>query len=262
MKIDIVIIEDEPLLANSLQQLITDVNPECEVVAKLTSIEDSVNWLKNHPEPCLIFLDIQLADGVCFSIFEKVEVGNKGIVFTTAYDEYVLNAFEYNSLAYLLKPIKRDDVEKVFGKIEKVLGTIDQIQQKELVQKYLNIAGTFEKNNPRYRQRLLVNKVDGFIQVSVNNIACINVEEKVALAYTFPGQTHALDITLEKLEEEIDPNLFFRANRQAIVHIDAIERVENYFNGKLILILKKELPVNKVVVSRKKAGLLKLWLDR
>lgn len=262
MKIDIVIIEDEPLLANSLRRLIAEVNPGCPIVAEHTSIEDSVNWLNQHPEPCLIFMDIQLADGICFSIFEQANISNKAIVFTTAYDEYILNAFDYNSLAYLLKPIKKEDIQKVFVKVEKVLGTIDEFHQQELVYKYQQLANALVSNSPRYRQRLLVNKVDGFIQVPVNNIACVQVEEKVALAYTFSGQAHALDTTLEKLEEELDPNLFFRANRQVIVHIDAIERVENYFNGKLILILRKEIPNNRVVVSRKKAGLLKIWIDR
>lgn len=262
MKIDVVIIEDEPLLAGSLRRLIAEVNPDCSIVAGLTSIEDSVAWLNQHPEPCLIFMDIQLADGICFSIFEKANVSNKAIVFTTAYDEYVLNAFEYNSLAYLLKPIKKEDIQKVFGKVEKVLGTIDQFQQQELIQKYKQLANAMGNNVPRYRQRLLINKVDGFIQVPVNSIACIQVEEKVAWAYTFSGQAHALDSTLEKLEEELDPDLFFRANRQVILHIDAIVRVENYFNGKLILLLRKEIPNNRVVVSRKKAGLLKTWIDR
>lgn len=262
MKIDVVIIEDEPLLTASLRQIVHEVNPECSIVAELTSVEDSVNWLNHHPEPCLIFMDIQLADGICFSIFEKASVSNKGIVFTTAYDDYVLNAFEYNSLAYLLKPVKKEDILKVFEKVDKVLVTIDQFQQHELAKKYNQLAKALGNNSPRYRQRLLVNKVDGFIQIPVSNIACVQVEEKVALAYTFSGLAHALDATLEKLEEELDPDLFFRANRQVIVNIEAIERVENYFNGKLILLLRKEIPNNRVVVSRKKAGLLKMWIDR
>lgn len=262
MKLNAVIIEDEPLLASALRKLIETVYPHCSIIAELATVEDSVIWLNNHTEPCLIFMDIQLADGICFSIFDKVDVSNKGIIFTTAYDEYVMNAFEYNSLAYLLKPIKEDDLKKVFEKMEKIISTFGQFQEEDVLGKYKQLAKTIENINPRYRQRLLVTKIDGYIQVHVNQIACICVEERVALAYTFSGQAHALDATLEKLEEELDPDIFFRANRQVIVNIEAIERIENYFNGKLILILRKDIPENKVVVSRKKAGLLKMWVDR
>lgn len=261
MKFNAIIVEDEPLLARMLRRMIEEINPDCQIVAELTGVEDTVAWLNANPEPCLIFMDIQLSDGICFSIFDAVDVSNKGIVFTTAYDEYVMNAFEYNSLAYLLKPVKPEDLRKVFDKIGNIAGTFEAFNQLNGQKKYGELARLIEQMRPRYRKRIMVTKVDGYVQLAVDDVAFFKVEEKVTLAYTFSGQVHAIDFSLEKLEEELYGDSFFRANRQYIVNIEAIKQIESYFGGKLILKLNT-VAAEKIIVSRKKANIFKKWLDR
>jgi two-component system, LytTR family, response regulator LytT len=258
--LDAIIVEDEPLLAAMLKTMIHEVAPQCNIIGEFSSVEDTVNWLSKHPETCLIFMDIQLADGICFSIFDRVSVKNKGIVFTTAYDEYVMNAFEYNSLAYLLKPIRKEALEKVFEKIENIVGTFDSVHHQEYHRKIMELSSNFSKHQ-RFRQRLMITKIDGYIQVPVNDVALFFVDERVASVKTFSGQTHVIETSLEKLEEELNPDYFFRANRQYIINIDAIDRIENYFGGKLIIKPIALLP-DRIIVSRKKASAFKQWVNR
>ncbi|ASB49449.1 LytR/AlgR family response regulator transcription factor [Alkalitalea saponilacus] len=262
MEWNAVIVEDEHYLAQVLEKMIGEVKPECNILTKLTGVNQAIEWFRNHPEPCLVFMDIQLADGICFDVFEAVDLSNKGIVFTTAYDEYMLDAFEYNSISYLLKPIKKDSLIKVFEKIENIMSTFGQEQQGDYQHRLSQLAQHISKIAPRFRQRFMIAKADGYIQLPVHDIACFYVVEKVVQALSFGGKIHVLDFTLDKLEEELDQDIFFRANRQYIINLNAIERIENYFGGKLIIRLKPEISKEKIVVSRSKAQMLKKWLDR
>ncbi|MDG5800508.1 LytTR family DNA-binding domain-containing protein [Marinilabiliaceae bacterium ANBcel2] len=257
-----VIVEDEPILAEALEEKIAAVNPECEIVAKLTGVEDTIHWIKSNPGPCLMFMDIQLSDGICFSIFDSVDMTNKVIVFTTAYDEYVLDAFDYNSVAYLLKPVKEEELLKIFEKIENIKDTFSVEKSISLIQKSFEEIKGEAMLQKGYRQRFLVPKGDGYIQMSVNDIAFFNVIEKVTHAVTFSGKVEIIDFSLERLEKELDPDIFFRANRQVIVNINAVARIENYFGGKLIVKIDGSNSDEKITVSRLRAGKFKKWLDR
>lgn len=264
MKYKILIVEDEPLLSAALRKKIEALRPEWNIDNELRTVADTVEWINTHPEPALIFMDIQLADGICFSIFEQVHITNKGIVFTTAYDKYAIEAFDANSIAYLLKPVKTEDLKKVFKKLEDIRDTIS----KEFIPDtppvdYSELAEKVSQAQNKYRKRFRINGSDGFKYVPANDIAFFSVEEKLTMATTFKQKKHIIDSTLSEVEEELDPDVFFRANRQFIVNINAVEKVENYFGNKLVVKLYQPwAPSEKIIVSRTKASSLKQWLDR
>lgn len=257
------IVEDEPLLSGTLKKKIEHLRPDIIIDDELRTVEDTVKWLKSNPEPALIFMDIQLADGICFSIFDQADASNKAIVFTTAYNEYAIEAFDINSVAYLLKPIKTDDLKKVFAKLDKVSLTIDQqIASSKLID-YSRLAEEVTRHQNRFRKRFLVAKADAYKKIPVEDIAFFMVEDKITLAVTFKNRQHIIDWTLSDLEEELNPDEFLRMNRQFIINLDAIDRVENYFNSKLIIKLIPGLETpERILVSRDKASIVKKWLDR
>jgi len=257
------IVEDEPLLSRALRKQIEHLRPDIMIDDELRTVEDTVKWLKNNPEPAIIFMDIQLADGICFSIFNQADVSNKAIIFTTAYNEYAIEAFDINSVAYLLKPIKIDELRKVFVKLEK----ISQVMESRLtsVQKidYSKLAEEVTRQQNKFRKRFLVAKADAYKQIPVEDIAFFMVEDKITMAVTFKNRQHIIDWTLSDLEEELNPDDFLRMNRQFIINLNAIDRVENYFNSKLIIKLVPGLKTpERIVVSREKATMVKNWLDR
>lgn len=262
MKMNAVVVEDEPFSAKMLERMIAEVEPGCQILTTLGGINEAVDWFRAHPEPCIVFMDIQLSDGVCFDIFNTIDLSNKVIIFTTAYDEYILNAFEYNSISYLLKPIKREALEKSFEKIKKIMEAFEQSPITASRFRIAQLAKQIKQLNPSFRQRFMIARADGYIQLSVSQVACFYVVEKVVNALTHNGKIHVVDFSLEKLEEELDSNNFFRVNRQYIINIDAIDRIENYFGGKLIVRLKHNRNVDPIVVSRTRASMLKKWIDR
>ncbi|MGQ1946955.1 LytR/AlgR family response regulator transcription factor [Geofilum sp. OHC36d9] len=257
------IVEDEPLLSRALRKQIENLRPGIIIDDELRTVEDTVKWLKVNPEPALIFMDIQLADGVCFSIFDQADVSNKAIVFTTAYNEYAIEAFDTNSIAYLLKPIKTEELRGVFTKLEKVTQLVESHLSSPSRIDYFRLAEEITRQQNRFRKRLLVAKADSYKQISVDDIAYFMVENKMTMAITFHNRRHILDWTLAELEEDLNPDEFLRMNRQFIVNLNAIDRVENYFNSKLIIkfIPGLETP-ERIVVSRERANIVKCWLDR
>ncbi len=247
---DILIIEDEKPNAARLSRLITAVRPKTIIPAILESVADSVQWLNSHSCPDLIMMDVRLADGNSFEILEQVRV-TCPIIFTTAYDEYAVRAFKFNSVDYLLKPIEQDELANAISMAE-------ERQQGESNIAIEKLLDHFKKKE--YRNRFLLPFRDGFKTVSVSDIEYICSELKVTRARLRNGGEEVLAQTLEELEEQLDPRSFFRVNRQFIVHIDAIRHVHNYFNGKLKLELKKN-PEMEIIVSREKAASLKEWMD-
>lgn len=246
---NILIIEDERPNSDRLQRLISNIFPEASIKV-LESVGDSVIWLNTNEHPDVILLDVRLSDGLCFEIFEQVKV-NSPIIFTTAYDEYAIKAFKVNSVDYLLKPIEPDELKVAFEKLESIPLKQKQIPLDSLIQ-YLKPT--------EFRTRFLLSHKDGFKTVLVSDIAYFYSELKITRAKLQNGTEETISITLEELEQQLNPKLFFRANRQFIIHIDAIQYVNNYFNGKLKIVLKKDSKIE-IVVSRDKATLLKKWLD-
>jgi len=257
MAFNVIIVEDEIHSAQMLQSMINELRPEWTVIDTFDSVEETVNWLNNNEQPNLIFLDIQLSDGISFSIFDKVEV-DCGVIFTTAYDEYAVKAFKLNSVDYLLKPVKKDLLLSAIEKLESIIKKFESSQSSVL--NYKDILSDLKNGTNPYRKRFLVSKRDAFFSISVTDIAYIYFESKLTYAVTFDNKEHIINFTLDKLEEELDPSIFIRANRQAIVNLNAIHSLENYFGGKLIVKLMPQFD-QKFVISRAKATVFKNWLD-
>jgi len=252
----VIIVEDEQHNSRMLHGMLKNIRPEWEVVDIFESIKSTVSWLNEHAPPDLIFMDIQLTDGICFSIFDQVEVPSM-VIFTTAYDEYAIQAFKVNSIDYLLKPIKTGALEKAIDKFEDLYSIKLQVHEKP---DYHELLEVIKNGVKKYRKRLLVSGPTSYFKIDVKDIAYFYKESRVTIAVTFDGREHALDLTMEKLEEELDPEMFFRANRSIILNTESVSKFENYFGGKLNV--KLVTPYKEpIIVSRLKATTFKNWLD-
>lgn len=266
MDINFIIIEDEIHSGEMLRDMVAEIRPEWKLQAMLQSVEESVDYLKANEHPQIIFLDIELADGNCFSIFDQVKVDESGIIFTTAYNEYALKAFHLQSIDYLLKPIKEEELERAIAKFEKAIEVINNLKESDKDKlraeaiDYNELARTIAKNQGGYRKRFLISKRDAFFKLGVEDIAYFYFDARVTFAVTFEGRQHILSHSLDKLEEELDPEMFFRSNRQTIINVEAIERFESYFSGKLVVKLVNNLN-DKILISRAKAGPFKEWMN-
>lgn len=247
---NVLIIEDEKLNADRLQRLILTIRPQTEISGVLSSIKKAENWLNEHEAPSLIFMDIQLTDGLGFELFNLVTI-RCPVVFTTAHDEYAIKAFKYNSIDYLLKPIEEAPLTAAILKFE------NSMQQTQIPALEKLMAQMLPKS---YRTRFLLPFRDGYRKVNVADIAFFYAHLNINYAHLFHGEEIVVPQTLETLEQELEPKEFFRINRQYIVHVNAIEKVHNYFNGKLKLQLKN-CSDDEILVSRTKAPLFKTWLD-
>ncbi|KRB55545.1 LytTR family DNA-binding domain-containing protein [Flavobacterium sp. Root186] len=248
----ILILEDEKLNSERIKRLIVKIRPDAEIVGVLSSVKKTVSWLSENQIPDLILMDVQLADGLSFEIFNLANL-TCPIIFTTAYDEYAIKAFKYNSVDYLLKPIEKNELETAIIKLENSL--------KQPVNPNSQIEELLAYIQPKeYRNRFLIPYRDGYRKIDAEDIACFYSNLNINYAYLFNGEEVVVPHTLEALEQELNPKSFFRANRQYIIHINSIEKVNNYFNGKLQLKIKHNKD-EAVIVSRTKASLLKLWLD-
>ena len=260
MKRDVVIVEDELHTAKMLQDMLQDMRPEWNVLAIIQSVKETVEWLKEMDGTFLIFLDIELADGNCFSIFEQVKVESP-IIFTTAYNEFALKAFELNSVDYLLKPIKESDLIKAIEKFERAIELVEKETTKEAQVDYLKLAHTIKSSNGGYRKRFLISKRDAFFKLTVEEIAYFYFEARVTFAVTFDGRQHIINQPLDRLDVELDTQVFYRANRQTIVNVEAIDHIETYFSGKLVVKLINKLN-DKIMISRAKASQFKDWMNQ
>jgi two-component system response regulator LytT len=248
----ILILEDEKLSAERIQRLILEIRPNTEIVGMLAGVKKTIDWLSENDSPDLIMMDVKLADGLSFEIFNLTEV-KCPIIFTTAYDEYAVKAFKYNSVDYLLKPIEKDELEAALTKYE-------NIAQQPLSQLVLIESLLAQLQPKEYRKRFLLPYRDTYRKINVADIAFFYSNLNICYANLFNGEQIVISQTLEILEQELEPKNFFRVNRQYIVHIDSIEQVHNFFNGKL-RIKVKNCADHDIIVSRTKAPMLKTWLD-
>lgn len=252
---NIVIIEDEQLAAEALATIIQRLRPNTTILALLGSVEEAVQWFILHQSPDLIFCDIHLSDGISFEIFRTVEVKSP-VIFTTAYDTYAIEAFKINSVDYLLKPIKIEDVAKALKKYE-------ELQQHQLTQDLQNIQNLLQASQPKQtstRSRFLVKQGQAIKALPVEEVAYFLAEEGVVFLYSFQGKRFTINYTLDQLEEQLDPTKFFRANRHFIVNIEAVQEVRPYFKGRLYLIVKPALEAE-LIISSSRASSFKQWLD-
>lgn len=254
----VILVEDELHNYRLLRGMIEKLRPNWELVAWLESVKSTVEWLGKNPAPDLIFMDIQLTDGISFSIFEKIKVESM-VIFTTAYDEYALRAFQVNSIDYILKPIKQDKLNIAIEKFENVFH--HPASKEEKLVNYQELLHEISKGEKKYRTRFLISGATSYFKLDVKDIAWFSTENRVTTAFTFDGKSHIVDQTIEKLEEQLNPDVFFRTNRSTIVHVDAIRKFENHFGGKLILRLVPPFG-DAITISRLKATEFKEWVGK
>ena len=248
-----VIIEDEKIAADLLKNLICQLDENIEVVTILQTVEDSVEWLSINQHPDILFVDIHLADGSSFSIFEKTEV-KCPIVITTAYDEYALKAFEVNSIDYLLKPINKDDLQRALNKYKNLKGERQEVDYKTLISRFLTETG----NVNNYKEHFLVPERDKLVPLAAKDIAYIYIDLKLIKAVTFSGKVYYLNQNLDEMMNQLNPKMFFRANRQYIVSHEAIKDISIWFGNKISLNLT--IPTEeKIIVSKARVAEFKNW---
>ncbi|MEJ2901712.1 LytTR family DNA-binding domain-containing protein [Pedobacter panaciterrae] len=247
----ILIVEDEKLNADRLKRFLSELRPDYHVAAVLESVSDVVHWLTVNPQPDLLLLDIRLSDGLSFEIFEHTDVSCP-VIFTTAFDEYAVRAFKHNSVDYLLKPVDKDELENAVVRLENF-----QSGMQPSVEKLLSFLKT---NHVDYRTRFLLPFKDGYKTLLVADVEYFYLDQKIMYARLTSGGEQVLSQSMEELEQQLDPKLFFRANRQIIIHIDSVGQIVNSFNGKLRITLRRSKDVE-IFISRDKAPQFKAWMD-
>jgi len=251
---NVLIIEDEQPAAQRLEQLIKSVVPNVTVLGKLDSIKASVEWLNNHEQPDVVFMDIQLADGISFSIFEKCEI-KAPIIFTTAYDEYALKAFKVNSVDYLLKPVDEEELSKAVNKLKNLTGTRNN---DELIS---NLGEAIRMLTKKYKMRFVVKVGEHIKTIDVSEIHFFFSQDKTTFCVTREGRNVILDNSLEELTDMVDPEKFYRINRKYLISSESIKDIISYTNSRLKLILKSSQD-NDIIVARERVQEFKGWLDR
>lgn len=247
---NVLIIEDETSAARRLRKLVQRIEPEFQIVGELDSVEASVEYLRTNPTPGMIFLDIHLADGSSFDIFHYVDV-QCPIIFTTAYDEYALKAFQVNVVDYLLKPIKTEALEAALRKYRRMAGKSTQID-------YRKLAKSLDKEEKE--KRFLLRMGSRLLVIQLKEVAYFHTEDKVTLLTTHEGKRHILDYSLEELNEMTPPTEFFRINRQFIVRLSAIAEMHTFSKSRVKLKLVPPCPLE-TIVSTERSPHFKRWLE-
>lgn len=249
----VLIVEDESVAAVKLEQMLMECDPAIVVCGKTGSIKESVRWLMNNSAD-LIFLDIQLSDGLSFSIFEQVSV-NTPVIFTTAYDEYAIKAFKLNSISYLLKPVSMEDLEESLRKFSLIKGLYGVDFDYLLSQ----IRGV----EPEFRKRFLIQTGNRIRKVESTEIAYCFTEGKSVFLRTLEGAVLPMDYSLDKLQEMLDPEIFFRINRKYIINIDSITNMMAYSRARIKLELKPKADYPEdTIVSVDRSSAFKKWLNK
>jgi len=252
----IVIVEDEPATARNLAYMLQGLDSTIIITATHASVEDAVSWFKaNAGNYDLVFTDIKLSDGLSFDIFKQVDIKTP-VVFVTAYNDYGITAFKNNGIDYILKPFDTDEVEQALNKFKKFALPHHTVSSKQLAQ-LLEQMGVVKT----HRRSFLVHYRDKLIPVEASSIAFFYTANEIVYAYVADGRIYVIDATLDALMQQIDPELFFKANRQFIVNRKAITEVDLYFNGRLSLKLKPEAP-EKILVSKARVPEFKEWMNK
>lgn len=248
-----IIIEDEKLAAERLEELIKEIDPSIKISAMLTSVEQSIKYLKQN-KPDLIFLDIQLEDGLSFSIFDKVDI-DIPIIFTTAYDQYAIKAFKLNSVDYLLKPIKKDELRESLNKYKNI--------KSSYLMDFEDIIRSIQSKETSYKKRFLIQYGQKIKKIEIDEVAYFYAMEKNVFLTTSSGNTFPIDFTLDKLQEVIDPEKFFRINRKMIVGFDAIKNMIPFSRSRIkIELLPTEPKDVEALVSVERSSAFKEWMDK
>ncbi len=248
----VLIFEDETLAADKLEATLMEIQPDCQVVSRIKSISSAVEWLESNPHPDLIISDIRLLDGLCFEIFAKVKV-EKPVIFTTAYDQYAIRAFEVNSIDYLLKPVEKEKLRNALAKL--------QLPKESVLPDYNEVLNFIKSNKTSYKSRFMVRLGQRIIAVPSEKIAYFYSENKLTYIVTLDGKKFPIDQPLDELIDLLDPKRFFRANRQFIVAFDSIGEIHPYFKGRIKIILQPKSD-EEVVISSDRTPEFKKWIDQ
>ena len=245
----VVIVEDEKLAAERIQTLLLEYDPTITITARLESIEQTVKYLKEHTHPDLLLLDIHLSDGQSFEIFNQINY-NKPVIFTTAYDQYALEAFKMFSIDYILKPVTQEALAKAINKLKSLSASFPQIDFK-------NLQPAWEQRN--FKKRFLGKVGQRLFFIDVVHIAFFQADNKIVYLIDKEGNRYIVDTTMEKLEAQLDPMHFFRLNRRYIINIEAIEQVKPYYNSRLKLSVVGASQQDELIISREKVADFKVW---
>ena len=254
---NVLIIEDEPFAQQELMRLLKALDPGIQVMKCIDSVEESISFLEGTKDLDLIFMDIQLSDGISFEIFNRIEV-KEPVIFTTAYDEYAIKAFKVNSIDYLLNPIEEEDLGMALEKFRRWEAKAGKQETFLTSQQLEKVLGLYK---PSYKSRLVVKMGDRIKHVEAREIAYFYSEDKVTFIITTQGERYMLSYSLEQLENMMNPDDFYRLNRKYIAHINAIGSIDKYFNSRLKIALKPEVE-DDVLISRTKVSDFLNWLER
>jgi two-component system, LytTR family, response regulator LytT len=255
----ILIVEDEKLAIKKLRGLLKEVDPDIEIMADLDSIESSVEWLGANPMPDVILMDIELVDGQSFEIFERVEV-NCPVIFVTSYDEYAIQAFKVNSVAYLLKPIEKEDIMAAFNKFEQTKAFYSTKAPGFSISSLVEELQT-RLQPKKYRKRFLARYSNKLISVETHEIAYFFAEERMNFFRTYDNRRIAIDYAIEELEQMLDPEEYFRINRSYLIAMKSVQKIDDYFGQRLILQLKPPA-TEQVIISRERVSTFKNWMGK
>lgn len=247
----IAIVEDEKLAAERLQTLLQEYDPTIEIAACLESVEETVKYLKQKTHPDLLLLDIHLSDGHSFEIFKQVSY-SKPVIFTTAYDNYALEAFKMFSIDYILKPVTLDALAAAMNKLKSLAISFSSNDLNRLMPEW---------QNSRYKKRFLGKVGQRLFFIDTGDIAFFQADNKIVYLADKEGNRYVVDHTMERLEEQLDPRQFFRLNRKFIVNSNAIQQVKPYFNNRLKLTVKGASQPDEMVISRERVADFKLWAE-
>lgn len=250
---NILIIENEKPAADKLNILLKKTDESIKVSAIMETVEESVNWLQNNPSPDLILADIQLDDGLCFEIFETIKV-DVPVIFTTAYDDYLLQAFRVNSVDYLLKPIEEEKLRKAIAKFK----SIHFNSSRDAITRLLDGL------NKQYKTRFLIRYGTHYKSVQANDICFFYILERSTFLKTFQGKDYSLDNSLDYFQKLVDPSKFFRINRDCLININSIGEIISYSSSRLKIKLTEKIQPpeeDQLIVSREKVNDFKKWID-
>jgi len=253
----IVIIEDEPKIAENLKLILMEIDSSISVIKILSSVKSSIEWLRVNQSSCdLLFMDINLTDGLSFEIFNQIE-SNTPIIFVTAYDKYALDAFKVNGVDYILKPFDKTKIKQSLKKLKTITQTDSKPLNVESLQYLLEIVGS--KTITNKRKSYLVYSQDKLIPLPVDDICWFNKSNQITYACTSSNKKYIIEDTLDKIQNEVSSLKFYRANRQFIVRKSAIDNIAMYFNGRLIVNISPK-PEEKIIISKAKSRDFKNWL--
>ena len=252
-KMKALIIEDEKAAARNLTALLKEVSPQTEVIGVLDSVTESIAWFEANPAPDVVFLDIHLADGSSFEIFDHVQI-DCPIIFTTAYDEYALKAFKVNSIDYLLKPIGASDLRRALDKLKTLQHTSDSLESLSALVHNLQRRGHYKSHF------LIPYKGDKLLPLAVDQVQYFCIAEGVTRAVVSEHESYVLPNTLDELTDSLDPDRFFRVNRQYLISRTAVQDIDLWFNNRLAINLKVPFD-GKIFVSKLRVNDFKNWFS-